>query len=280
MDAQYDVTTVQGRSTLWLDSDRIDDCMNHFKDQGIDILGVNPMRGFKEKDLSFLDKYQWVHGLLLVPPASHDFDLSPVLGLKKLRDLTLNQECSLSLASFPELEAFRGNWDEGLNLAQCPKLSVLSITGFKPGIDLEKFPAPPSLTDLGLIQSPITSLAGISRMKRLRRLELAYLPKLEKLDDLAELADLQFLDLNKCKKIKNHSIVSQLKNLTVLRFNDCGTIPNLQFIDEMKCLEEFRFVNTLIEDGDLHPLLRLKRVGFLPKKGYSHSPKDFVSVDS
>lgn len=75
-------------------------------------------------------------------------------------------------------------------------------------------------------------------------------------------------------------MVAGLKNLSVLRFNDCGKIPSLQFIDEMKSLEEFRFVNTLIEDGDLHLLLRLKRVGFLSKKGYSHSPDDFDSVQS
>jgi hypothetical protein len=60
----------------------------------------------------------------------------------------------------------------------------------------------------------------------------------------------------------------------VLRFNHCGETPNVKPIESMAALEEFCFVNTNVADGDLRPLLRLRSVGFLPKKHYSHTPEE------
>jgi hypothetical protein len=281
MNTLYDVTTIENRSTLWVDSNRIDDCLNYFFEKKIDILGINPVRGYALDNVDFLKNYPEICGLLIVPSVKFKFDLSPVLSLVNLRDLTLNEVSSLSLATFRHLTHFRGMWHEDLMLEKCASLKSLSLNDYKAKSgDLNEFPVLPSLVELSLTQGPLKSVDGISKMKSLRHLELAYFSKLESLSDVTELPALEFLWVSKCKKLKEHAVVSKLKKLHVLRFNDCGSIPNLQFINEMPELEEFRFVDTLVVDGDLSPLLRLKRVGFLPKKGYSHSPKDFVSVDS
>jgi hypothetical protein len=73
-------------------------------------------------------------------------------------------------------------------------------------------------------------------------------------------------------------LVARMKTLRVLRLNECGEIPSLALLDELPALEEFRFVDTNIADGDLRPVLRLKRVGFLRKKHYSHTPEEVDAI--
>ena len=153
----------------------------------------------------------------------------------------------------------------------------VSLNGYKTKSgNLKDFPSLPMLVDLGLIQANICSLEGISRFGALKRLELAYLSKLQWLDELAQLP-LEVLDCQNCKKLQRHEVVRELNSLRVLMFNDCGEIPTLSFLNEMPNLEEFRFVNTNIIDGSLRPLLRLKWVGFLPKK-HSHTPEQLDAI--
>jgi hypothetical protein len=110
------------------------------------------------------------------------------------------------------------------------------------------------------------------------RLELAYLSKLESFEDVVQLPNLEVLDVQRCKKLKGHELVTSLKRLRILRLNDCGEMANVAFVSGMPALEEFRFVNTNVIDGNLQPLARLKRVGFLAKKHYSHTPEQLDAV--
>ena len=78
------------------------------------------------------------------------------------------------------------------------------------------------------------------------------------------------------KKIKDHNLVSGLKLIERLAFNNCGVIPNLRFLSSLKNLVDFRFVDTVIEDGDLSYCEGLKVVKFFPKKHYTHKKEDFI----
>lgn len=63
--------------------------------------------------------------------------------------------------------------------------------------------------------------------------------------------------------------------MKVLDLSDSGNIPSIEFIQNLIKLQSFAFAgsNTYIEDGDLLPLTKLKKLSmlmFTPKKNYSH----------
>ena len=273
-DQAFDVTAADGKTTLWVNSEQIEECIKHYQSNAIDRLGVNPQRGYNRKDIDFLRSHPDITALVLVGSTT-PFELEPLEHLRRLRSLTISfQSRDLHLDRFPELEEFRGYWHPNLQLADCRALRILDLSGYAPkSKDLSQLPFFPSLQQLSMTQAALTSLRGASRFYGLRRIELAYLSKLESLHDAEQLQLLEVLDCQKCRKLRDHDIVRSLTNLRVLRFNDCGEIPNLNFIDEIPSLEEFRFVGTNIADGNLGPLLRLKRVGFIAKKHYSYTPE-------
>jgi hypothetical protein len=274
-----DITNVGGRSTLWVDSERIGESVAHYRTHSIDCLGVNPQRGFRLADLTFLTEFPDITDLTIVSPASCDFDLQPIRCLGSLRSLTVSAPTALSLGEFENLETARIGSHPGLSLIGCKRLKVLSLGAYRPkSRDLRELPPLPELRELELTRPGITSLEGISKHPLLRQLEVAYGGRLEKLSGLELLKEFTALHLYSCKRVQGIEQLASLTGLRSLRLNSCGSIPSIGFLSGMSALEEFRFVNTNIEDGDLRPLLRLKWVGFLAKKGYSHTPEQLDEV--
>jgi hypothetical protein len=277
--ANYDVVTVDGRTTLWLDSEKIDESLEYYRANHIDFIGVNPVRGYKLRDLEFLRSHPDITGFMVVSPLNFQYDLGPLAALSDLRSLVLPESVPLDLGQFPRLDEFYGVWHAKLDLSTCKALKHLSLRGYKSKTGgLDGLPDLPSLRDLGIIQSTLTSLKDLSRFVKLRRLKLAHLTKLESLDGIQSLLGLERLECEKCGKLKDHQVVHTMKHLQVVSFFDCGTIPTLAFLNEMPALRDFGFVRTTILDGDLTPLLRLKTVGFLKKKGYSHTPEELDAL--
>ena len=271
---EFDVTITGGISDLSVDSDRIEECIRYYRENGIDRLSINVGRGYKRRDVEFLTRHDDLTTIDIVLPYSPPFDLSGLSALKRLRRLTLSAEVPISLAQFPMLTEFRGYWNEALELPKCPGIEVLDLSQYKPKSgDLSALPDLPALRDLTLVQSPISSLRGLARYPRLRKLTLAYLTKLRSVAEVTHLPDLEDLDVNVCKKIEDHEAVRVLEKLRVLKYNDCGQMPSVAFVNEMPALESFAFVGTNVLDGDLRPLIRLKYAGFSGKKHYSHTPK-------
>lgn len=278
-DDHLDLTTVDGRTTLWVDSTRIPECVSYYQSNPVDSLGVNPARGYHLEDLEFLRQHSSISSVAIVNPSSGDFDLSPLQALTELRSLVISGPVPLSLKQFPRLQVFRGGWHRSLELEGCDQLRVLDLSGYRPrSQDLSGFAALPVLRELSLVQAVISSIRDVGTLRTLVRLELAHMPKLESVSGVGQLPLLEELILQKCRKLQGHQDVRAAKCLRVLRFNDCGEIPSLAFLADLPDLEEFRFVDTTIADGDLQPLLRLKRVGFLPKKHYSHTPAQVNAI--
>lgn len=277
----FDVTEVEGVTTIWVDSDRIDACLNYYRDRKIDRIGISPVRGYEIDNVDFLNRYPDVSGLVIVFPPGVEFNTSPLSVLSELRSLTLSAPVGLQLKRFKKLTEFSGYWHKDLDLSGCDNIERLNISGYKTKTgDLTAFPDLPLLKHLALTQCSIASLRGISKFRLLISLSVAYSSKLEDLDEIGMLTNLEVLDFQKCPRIKQYDVFRSLKNLRVLRVNSCGEISSLSFINEIPRLEEFRFVNTNVEDGNLTPLLRLDRVGFLPKKHYSHKPDQFKQKNS
>src|SRR5205814_3136394 len=173
----FDVTTVNGKTTLSVDSSRIEDCLEYYRSQSIEELGINPMRGYALQDIEFLRRYTFVTALVIVFPITGPFDLSPIQALTGLRSLTISGPVPLVLRQLPQLKIFRGNWDPKLDMSGC-NLETLDLSNYRAtSHDLTELPEQPALRELSIVQSRITSLHGLARFRSLEKLDLAFLTK-------------------------------------------------------------------------------------------------------
>src|SRR5262249_5415866 len=150
-------------------------------------------------------------------------------------------------ACFPHLELYSGNWHvDNDRLKACRVLRRLHLWHFSPrSKDLSVFANMTRLEELNVIQTNITSLAGVQTLEDLRFLEVGYAPKLTSLDALAG-HDLQLRELSliKAKKIKSYDPIASLRYLRLLRLSDCAPLRNLRWMAGMKRLDSFAFVDT------------------------------------
>ena len=275
-DNQFAVIDWGGRKTLWVDSDKIDECITYYRNNRLDGLGINPMHGYRLHEVNFLQDNPDVTGLVIVP-STVEIDISAITSLKQLRYLSISDNRQpLDLDEFPHLEEYRGDWHKELHFSSaCSTLRSLHLWKYKPKTkDLMELPEFPSLTELGLTQASIVSLTGLLRWSTIRRLELSYIRNLISLAPAQELSALKVLHCERCPKLRDYEILSAAGALSDLRLNNCGSIATLDFLRRMPELKEFRFVNTNVEDGDLTPLLQLERVGFTNKRHFSHKSEE------
>lgn len=269
-------------TNVFIESDRIDECMAYFYERGFTSISISPFMGFHNGDLEFLKDHPDVRGISLL--SVEKIDISGLRFLEKsLEKLTVSDNRqSLDLSRFPKLEEFRGDWHPKLSITpECQRLRVLYLCKYKPkSKDLTKLPPLPELEDLEFVQGNLVSLKGIGRYPKLERLELSYLTKLKTIAGIQELRDgqLETLDCENCKKIQDHASVKDVASLKLVKFNDCGEIPNIGFLNDMPNIENFRFVGTNVLDGDLNPLLRLRSTGFTNKKHFSHTSKEIEAI--
>lgn len=270
-----------GRTALWMDSDRIDSCVDYFAQRKLHGVVISPLDGFKLADLGFLTRRLPAVEHLVVLHADM-IDISAVNDLRLLRSLQITgrPKQKLDLANLDALCELDVHWWPKLGFDGClPKLRVLKLKGYRSKTEgVLGVPDLPELEDLELIQTPIATPTGIDRFSRLRRLAFYYLPKLRNIAPVGHAfgdSDLAILEFGHCPHITDHDRVSSIGSLKTLWFNHCGKVPTLQFLDALPDLQDFRFVGTEVLDGDLTPCLRIRSVGFLDKKAYSHRYADF-----
>lgn len=242
---------------------------------GVTYIGVSPKHGYNLPTLSFLNDYAEIERLVL--PFASNFDLAPLRTLTRLRHLTISESRQpLDLTWFPVLEELQTDWHTRIQWGSVPQLRDLYLRGYSPRAgDLSALPSASVLAGLELNQGKVRSLAGVERFPRIWRLELYNLRQLASIGELcAHSPPITVLHVDNCQGIADLEVVSCLKSLEVLRLNDCGRLRSLRFLEAIPHLREFRFVGTIVDDGDLTPLLRLESVGFLPRAGYSHRPDE------
>ena len=276
---KFDIETINGKTRMFLDSDKIKECLDSFRSKDIECLVISPARGYRLRDLAFLEQHSYISNIVIVFPPSGEFDISAIAALAGLQSLTVSAEIDFSLNKFPKLEIFRGYWRPNLGLLGCSKLKILSLNGFNPKTkDLTGFPELESLSELSLIRSNIASTRGVCRLKNLTKIELSYVPKIEVLEELDKLHNLEAVYCENCKQLRHSESLSWLKQLKSLKLIRCGKINSIAFLRTLPGLEEFRFVGTEVADGDLSPLLNLKWVGFDNKRHYSHTDVDLDMI--
>jgi protein phosphatase 1 regulatory subunit 7 len=266
-------------TVVWIDSTRVAECVELAASIGAKYVGISPHHGYSSRDLSFLASYPEITGLSI--PFASAFDLTPLKTLTNLRHLILGESVvELDTGWFPSLQELRTDWHDRLVIDACSRLTTLFLMGSgRRGADLAKLPRLPSLKELEIIQSRFPSLDGIDRFPELSHLELHYIQGLRDGSSICALSKtLSTVFFSHVRGGIDLTLLRCLKTLERLRLNQCGTLPSIAFLNELPSLREFRFVQTIVEDGDLSPLLRLDAVGFFDRRGYSHKSKEIDRV--
>lgn len=197
--------------------------------------------------------------------------------LENLRGLRLEAPgAGIEFGCFSELEVFIGDWhSDNHNLHRCRELRRLMIWQFQSrSPDLTDLAGIVRLEELKIVQTPITSLAGLETLDDLRYFDIAYAAKLESLDALASgQSGIREISLSNAKKIQSYRPLAAVSHLRRLKISSCAPMPDLKWMDGMNELDLFTFVETNVDDGNLTPLLslpKLRDVGTMDKRHYNY----------
>ena len=261
-----------GSNFIAMQTDELQEYIGYMKVNNIKNVTIHRRHGFKLNNIDFLKDNPFIEGVFVV---DDNIDISAIHSLPNLKTLILagDKKHKIDFACFPNLQVCNISCKFKIeNLYSCKKLRELHLRKYNPkSKNLSELPKLPNLEFLELIQSTITSFAGVERFPKLKTLETHYMKNLTSLKELQPIADtLENLFLSKCPNLQNHSDVVKLQNVTWLRMSNCKDIASIQFIEKMPKLEKFAFVDTNVSDGDMTPCLGLKYAGFTNKRHFSH----------
>ena len=205
-----------------------------------------------------------------------------VMALPHLRALSLEtySKDRIDFRAFPMLERLSFNWRPGGDTAfECEALGSLRVSRY-PHADLSPLWRLQRLERLRIDNSRhLRRLEGVEAVPTLMVLSLRDDRALEDVGALALMDhSLTEYELNVCRKVSDISALASHRDLRRVMLIDCGRIASIKPLANLPVLEEFWFYGTtVIEDGDMTPLLRmpaLKRVSFAPRRHYSHRTED------
>jgi protein phosphatase 1 regulatory subunit 7 len=229
-------------------------------------------------DLSFLQEFPDLRYLEVFDQKR--VDTRQLECLYNLRGLRIDTPgAGIDFSWFPELELFVGDWHvDNCNLGHCRELRKLQLRQFKPrSADLSDFADVTRLESLDIVKTDMSSLNGVESLEDLRYLEIAYAPKLKSFDALSNGdCGIREIGFESVKNVSSYKPLASLLFLRRLRLFSCAPMPDLKWTKGMNRLDQFSFVETNVEDGDLSPLLdlpALRYVGTMDKKHYNYKFK-------
>lgn len=252
-------------------------------------------------DIEFLKLCPSLEYLKIHPSIDADnFDYSPLYELPNLKTLLCDtmyglravydveekvKIATVDYSRFHDLRELHVFDKEGhLNVHAAEKVRCLRMGGgFPKSQNLKEVIPVTSLRCLSICDSPIASLSGIENAAYLCRLELTYNLRLEDISALYHLRNtLGYLEIDRCGKIKDFSVLSELHNLEFLTLKGSNVLPDLSFIKEMPKLKNLH-ITMNIANGDLGICESLPYVCVKNRKHFSHKdndlPKNYVDPD-
>jgi hypothetical protein len=210
-----------------------------------------------------------------------EMDLGPISRFKDLEFLGLGQDRKIGIdfSQFEKLQELRMVFHpKDIIAGAASSLQTLAMRSYKSKLrDLSELPVMPHLKQLELVTPNIQSLYGIENQPQLTDFHPAYCRSLKSISALRH-TNVERIDFSSCSKITDWSSLAGMKRLQSIRMSSCGILPSIKFLNECPEMNEFRFVNTIIGDNDLSPLLRLDSVGFFNRRGYSHTEKEIDDI--
>lgn len=250
--------------------------------ENISVLRLTESMGWSDKDLSFLQDLSDIP-LRGIEIYSWDIkDLTPLSFMPSIEGLGL--QCQFTKApdfsEFTNLKNFKCFWrPKAKTVFGCKSLKVLNIVNWSEE-NIEALGDMTRLERLQLTSRKLVSLNGIESLQSLKILDLADCTKLRSVDGIESCQDLTTIEFEACKKIEGFPSLSRLNYLRTLILRDCGKIASLKPIEECTSLETVDLSgDTVIEDGNLSPLLQLPRlnvVRFQDRKHYSHKSEEIM----
>lgn len=247
-------------------------------------LAVSRFDGYREGHLDFLQQKEFASiNRILIQDVI--LDISSLYSLKNLQKLWIvTPPGGIDLRGFPLLMELDVDWNKNvIGFESLSHLAKLTLRKCAPAShDLTTLKLPGKLKDLSIIQGTLTSLTGIERLP-IQHLMLAYLPKLQDVSAMLALRrQLIELRFDHCKNAEDlHSLLPQLAALQKLMLTAVAPLPDVAFVSKLKALKFLSFVHTMVDDGDMTPLLRhtaLEYVGYLKKKNFSHSSEQVCAA--
>ena len=262
---------------LQLESDRLEECIRYCRDHGIKWLHVSPFHGYLLRDLDCFKDLRDVEAVHLQNSRNGEIaDFDGLYQAEKLKYISADFHNPLHFSRFPALTHLVTHYtpDTAPSLFDSLNLRFLALTGYRTKHrSLLEVGALKELQLLSVFNSPIESTEGAGVLEELTHLVLGYCTGLRDIKPLASVAgNLESVEIHCCKRLEGlYEFLQTLASAKRLVISNCGSLPSLDFVRGLPKLEELFFPDTDILDGDLSPCLRLKLVGFLNKRHYSHS---------
>ena len=231
-------------------------------------------------------EYLWI-----IPAISaEDFDYSPLYKMPNIKWLHCQtiygeKEDKVAFVDYSQMQGiqslFIGDTKGHENIIDVKGLKSLCLEHVKPkSRTIENEFDGTSIENLIISQSTIRSLRGLENAKKIKRLELVYNRNLEDISTLEAVKDtLCWLDIDKCGKIRDFSVLSELRHLELLRLSGTNILPNLSFLNEMENLK-FLVITMNVEDGKLDMCKQIPYVAIKNRKHYNCKDKDFSKISS
>jgi hypothetical protein len=252
--------------------------------ENISVLRLSYSAGWKETDISFLEKLvgKGLRGVEIY--AWGVKDVTPLQHLANLEHIGL--QCEFTKA--PDFSNFKNliniflSWrPKAKTIFDCLRVEQLNIVNY-PSANLNDLKGMSYLKRLQLTSRKLVTLEGIEALQSLEVLDLFSCTKLESFDGIAKCSKLKEVELESCKKINDISSLGGIEKLRKVILTDCGKIKSLCSLVNCSLLETLTFTgDTNIEDGKLTPLLdnpKLKRIWFADKTHYSHNRDEIAAT--
>jgi Leucine-rich repeat (LRR) protein len=257
----YEIVKGKYGSRMILSGSWTDSIAKVFEKRKVVELELNPAKGWKRSDLSFLQDLTALVAFEIVD--GNTKDIRPIHFLSNLKSLKVLTYCdsTIDFSSFPRIERVSLEWRDGaMSLYNCSTLKHVFINSCS-AKSLQVFHKLEQLEYLSLKSPQIESIGEVKTFQKLTYLGIFNAKSLLSLEGVGQFPHLETLEIERCRKISNIIPVSALKKLQRLMLANCGEIDSLKPVSTLVELKEVYFhESTNIRDGDLAILKMLPKL--------------------
>jgi Leucine-rich repeat (LRR) protein len=278
METRFKICQRRANRFLLLEGPWDPDIAPYFEAYGVTHLRLSAYAGWREKQIDFLRSLPFLTKLDLAAVGLKD--VSPLYELPNLKALSVNGlERRIDFPRIPSLRNLNIHWSQKnfSSLLDCTELEELGLDGYS-GPDLKPFRNLKKMHNFALSFSRVETLVGIENCVSLGRFPLALVNRLTSLDHLEGCGELWHVSVEGAKALQRIDAVAQLPYLREFSLVGCPRVESIKPLARLPVLESVFFRTTVIQDGDMSPLLTLpslKHATFNDRKHYSHNNAEF-----